>query len=120
MLKIYWTTQAVADFGFGIPEGSVCFYTSQDEDFLSWSNSLFQDKKFKTREEFNAAYDRVYHGGGQRHIINRCGRTVRITQEDLNSILKAIKREEADPVIFGPAVEKIADRLTAGKTVFLS
>lgn len=119
MVNLYWTTQTVTDFGFGIPEGSVCFYTSQHEDFLSWANSLFQDKKFKTRAEFNAAYDRVYHGGAPRHVISRCGRTVHITKDDLTAILKAIKREESDPSLFGPVAEKIADRLTAGKTVFL-
>lgn len=120
MINVYTTTQQVADYGFGIPEGSVVYFASNHEDFSSWANSLFQDKKFKTQKEFNEAYDRVYHGGAPKHQINRCDRTVKVSREDIGAILKSIKRQETDPEIFGSFVVKSIDQLDQGLTLFLS
>jgi len=42
---------------FALPKWRTKLGEFTDPDLLSWINNLYQDKVYKTREEFNKAYD---------------------------------------------------------------
>lgn len=87
------------DWGFATPENSKLIYAS--DELLSWINNLYHDKRFKTREEFNKAYDewRAAPTPEKKAVIHREKKNVRIRATDIKHLAKAIRDEEFEDEI---------------------
>jgi hypothetical protein len=97
MASFYISTAPIADsWGFTPPDRAQHIYTSYD--LLSWANELYQDKRFPTKAEFNAAYDQWRdHPTALNHsILHRKDKTVKLTEADLKKLAKAIRNCEFD------------------------
>jgi maltooligosyltrehalose synthase len=100
MASFYISTAPIADsWGFMPPDRAQHIYTSYD--LLSWANELYQDKRFPTKAEFNAAYDQWRdHPTALNHsILHRKDKTVKLTETDLKKLAKAIRNCEFDTEI---------------------
>ena len=100
MASFYISTTPIADsWGFMPPDRAQHIYTSYD--LLSWANELYQDKRFPTKAEFNAAYDQWRdHPTALNHsILHRKDKTVKLTEADLKKLAKAIRNCEFDTEI---------------------
>lgn len=85
-----------------------------DPDVLSWINRLYQDKAFKTSEEFNKAYD-----SHDAHRLYWRNKTMVITNEDVANFM-----EEFDGGAFDgsqTAAEKLVAKMKKleGKVIFV-
>jgi maltooligosyltrehalose synthase len=100
MASFYISTAPIADsWGFTPPDRAQHIYTSYD--LLSWANELYQDKRFPTKAEFNAAYDQWRdHPTALNHsILHRKDKAVKLTEADLKKLAKAIRNCEFDTEI---------------------
>lgn len=100
MASFYISTTPIADsWGFMPPDRAQHIYTSYD--LLSWANELYQDKRFPTKAEFNAAYDQWRdHPTALNHsILHRKDKAVKLTEADLKKLAKAIRNCEFDTEI---------------------
>jgi hypothetical protein len=77
-----------------------------DPDVLSWVNRLYQDKKFKTPQDFNEAYD-----AGLTDVIYWRNKTMALTKEDIENFIEEFNEGAFDES--RAAVEKAATKLAA-------
>lgn len=87
------------DWGFATPSDAQCLYAN--DELLCWINNLYHDKRFKTREEFNKAYDewRADPTPEKKAVIHREKKNVRIKASDLKTLARAIRDEEFETEI---------------------
>ena len=89
-----------------------------DPDVLSWINRLYQDKKFKTPQDFNEAYD-----AGLTDVIYWRNKTMVLAKEDLELFEEEFNEGAFDdspekPKLAG-LIAKLKRVLESEKTVFV-
>jgi len=80
-------------------------------------NSLYQDKKFPTRAQFNKAYDDYYFGKIDTKL-NRKKQVVILTPEDLDQFKLEVSEGEFEEGDYSKMFEKIEKLFKLQKIVF--
>jgi hypothetical protein len=102
MVKLGWTDNFDSKF-------KKCYGTFPELD--SWANTLYQDKKFPTRVEFNAAYDR------RDPLLHRGDQVVILTPEDLERFEHEVSEGEFEEN-YSKCIKKLKALFECEKIVF--
>jgi hypothetical protein len=109
MVKLGWTDNFESKF-------KKCYGEFPELD--SWVNTLYQDKTFPTRAEFNAAFDEYCATNRvTREKLHRCDKAVILTPDDLERFEREVSEEEFE-ADYTKLIKKIKALFECEKIVF--
>lgn len=109
MVKLGWTDNFESKF-------KKCYGEFPELD--SWVNTLYQDKTFPTRAEFNAAFDEYCATNrATREKLFRCDKVVILTPDDLERFEREVSEEEFE-ADYTKLIKKIKALFECEKIVF--
>jgi|APCry1669189665_1035243.scaffolds.fasta_scaffold01745_5 hypothetical protein len=102
---------------FSLPKFRQKLGEFKDPDMASWINNLYQDRTFKTRDEFNQAYD-----FGDSYTLNWGNKPMVITNDDLTELSQQFESgafDDGEKAQIEKLIGRMRTVMSAEKVVFV-
>ncbi len=93
---------------FALPQWRTKLGEFNHPDLIQWANSLYQSKVFKTREEFNEAYD-----AGIKDVLHWRNKPMVLTKEDVDAFVTEHEEGAFEDAVKPGVIEKMIMKMKA-------